>query len=305
MNLVKWRKGCRSALLREIEGAVPRLPDYIPGRGLGANWELPPLSTETAPIYVSTLALAALVAAYEEYVDRYLVTHDYSIPARRWLHENIPADAGVLEYLFPIISGNLPVFIAEVYLVRLTWLIQQCPGLGPVTSLTERWVNTTVGGIGFRGGRILYRFNPEGIPLAYPHVTDVAMGIGHMRVFNNALNRIYAALPGGSKPSLALLSTRTRTKVLLRTLYSDGLVTYGYIDRKASTDDKLLSIEQAVLRSKNPAETLQQVLVPDLLSVREYRTLFGIPWGKAQRVGITAEHLIRKMRLVRELLVTN
>lgn len=298
--LIKWRKGSRAGLLKALR--LHTMPVYIPGRGPGLNWDLPAISEETVPLTVSKGALPALVGAYEEYVDRYLITHDYTCQPRRWLHDHVPADAGVLEYVFPILSGSAGTFAAEVQLIRLIWLIQQCPGLEPITTPTEMTVNTTVGKIGIRDGRALFRFNPEGIALGYGVLLSLGLGVGHIRVFSNALNRAYESLDSAGKEALTLTTTRLRTKPLLRSLYDDGTVTAGSLEGMSRVSDKLLSMELALSRSESPAKTLQTMLVPEYMSPQEFRTLFDIPWSHARRASVTSEQLLRKMPLVQRLL---
>lgn len=302
MSRISWRRGCRDSLVSAIRAEASPLPRYEPGRGLGENWPLPQLNTETAPLHVPASTLPALVSVYEEYVDRYLDTHDYDTPPRRWLHDNVPADAGVLEFVFPLLEGPAAPYAAEILLVRLIWLIQQCPGLVPFTSPTESLVTTTVGRIGIANGRILYRFKPEGVPLVHGTLISLGLEAGHIRVFNKAMSNLYARLGAEGRRALVMLATRTRTKALLRLLYDDGLVTGAYLGKMRSIDDKVLSVEMAVLRSKTPAETLCLILVPEYLTASEFRTLFDIPWKRQARDAIKGTHLIRKMPLVRKIL---
>jgi len=303
MSLIKWRKGSREGLVNAIRAEADPLPTYQPGRGLGQNWPLPPLNPENVPLYVSPDALSALVSVYEEYVDRYIVTHDYGVPPRRWLHDHVLADPGVLEYVFPLLEGDQAVFATDAFLVRLVWLIQQYPGLSPLVMPAEITVNTTVGRIGIKDGRVLSRFVPtDGYQLLNPIRIDRALGCGHVRVFNNAMNNLYRRLSGEGRITLTLLGSRIATKTLLRLLYSDGLVTGSALSGMRSLDDKVLSVELALQRSSKPTDTLQDILVPDMLTMKEYRILFGIPWKQADREKITSEHLMRKMPLVRRIL---
>lgn len=299
---IRWRVGCHEPLISAVrEGANPP-PPYVAGRGLGENWPLPALNTTNAPLRMAPEALPALVSAYEEYIDRYLVEHDYDVPPRRWLHDNIPAEPGVLEFVFPLLKGSASAFVAEVLLIRLVWLIQQCPGLVPYTSPSEIIVTTTVGQVGIRGGSILYRFQPGGVKLINPVVVACALSEGHIRVFSNAMNRLYKALDGAGKSALTLLAMRLRTKTLLRRFYDDGLVTGGMLSSARSMDDKILNIELALQRSTAPADTLMKMLVPEHLTMKEFRTLFRVPWAKHERSKVTSDYLIRKMPLVRKIL---
>lgn len=303
-SLIYWRRGCRDSLVRAIRAEASPFPRYEPGRGLGENWPLPPLNEANAPLHVPKEALSALVGVYEEYVDRYLDTHDFEVPPRRWLHDNVPADEGVLEYVFPLLEGAAAPYAAEVLLVRLLWLIQQCPGLVPFTSPTEILVTTTVGRIGVSGGRALYRFKPDGVPLVHGPLISRSLELGHIRVFTRAMCNLYEILSDERRRDLTLLATRLRNKALLRLLYDDGLVTGSYLSKMRSLDDKILSIEQALLRSKTPADTLQAALVPEYLDPKEFRTLFDIPWKREARAAVSAGHLIRKMPRLRKILET-
>lgn len=302
MSLIKWRRGGIAPLVGSLKASAVRLPPFVPGRGSGSNWPLPPLNDANAPVFISDNALPALVGVYEEYVDRYIENHDFDRPARRWLHENVPAEGGVLEYVFPILYGSASAFAAEVQLIRLVWLIQRCPGLTPFTSSTEMLVNTTVGKIGIEGDRALYRFNPEGVPLRHGVLISSALSVGHVRVFSKGLNKMYKALDDEGKTTLTLLSTRVRAKPLLRMFYDDGRVTGGFLSSMHRINDKMFSIESALLRSENPAETLRSMLVPEYLSPQEFRTLLKVPWKKEHRARIDAEYLLRKMPLVQKLL---
>ena len=91
-------------------------------------------------------------------------------------------------------------------------------------------------------------------------------------------------------------------KKLLRLLYDDGLVTGSYLSSFHSINDRVMSIELAILRSPCPADTLQQMLVPEYLSPEEFRTLFRIPWSRKRRALITSNYLISKMPLVKQVL---
>lgn len=301
-HLIKWRKGCRESLLGVIRSALDKLPQYKPGRGQGANWPLPSLSTTNTPLFVSPQALPALVSIYEEYVDRYFVSHDYIAPPRRWLHDNVPADPGVLEYVFPLLTGSASASAREVLLIRLVWLIQQCPGLVEFRSSNEIVVTTTVGTIGVTGDRVLYRFSPEPVRLLNPVSVTLALAAGHIRVFDRTMNELYQRLDAPGRIALTLLASRIRTKALMRCLYDDGLVTGSHLSYMRNLDDKILSIELALRRSECPADTLMNVLVPEYLTRKEYLSLFGIPWKRELRNKFTADYLIRKMPLVRQIL---
>lgn len=303
MSLILWRRGCRDALLAVVKSEAEHLPPYQPGRSGGENWPLPPLNEETAPLFLAEASLPMLISVYEEYIDRYMVTRDYDCPPRRWLHDNVAADSGVLEFVFPLMEGPLAEHAVEILLVRLIWLIQRFPGLVPYTSSTEAVVTTTVGLIGIRNGTVLYRFRPEGVPMQQRPVISRCLAQGHIRIFTAAMNRMYDELSAEGKHALTLLAVRSGSnKKLLRQLYDDGLVTGSYLSSFHSVNDRIMSIELALQRSKNPADTLQQVLVPDHLSPEEYRTLFKIPWAKKRRERVTSNDLIRKMPLVRQVL---
>lgn len=301
-SLIKWRKGCREAQLGVIRSSAHPLPEYKPGRGLGVNWPLPELNATTAPLFVAHTALPALVGAYEEYVDRYFVSLDYDVPPRRWLHDNVPADPGVLECVFPLLDGSAAYVAKEVLLIRLVWLIQQCPGLVPFTSPTEIVVATTVGRIGVSNGEVLYRFSHMPVKLSQHVVIPLALSVGYIRVFSNAMNTLYDKLDTAGKEALTLLAVRVRTKSLLRCLYDDGLVTGSHLSYMRSFDDKILSIELALQRSTTPADTLMSMLVPEYLSRKEFIRLFEVPWKKEQRNKYSSDYLIRKMPLVRKIL---
>lgn len=303
MSLILWRRGCRDALLSTVKAEAEHLPPYQPGRSDGENWPLPPLSEETAPLFLAEAALPMLISVYEEYIDRYLVAKDFDCPPRRWLHDNVQAGPGVLEFVFPLLEGPLAEHAVEVLLVRLVWLIQRCPGLVPYTSATEAVVTTSVGIIGVRDGTVLYRFIPQGVPLSHKALISRHLALGHIRVFTSALNRLYAKLSEEGRRALTLLAVRSGSnKKLLRQLYDDGLVTGSYLSSFHSVNDRLMSIEQAVQRSAYPAETLQQILVPEYLAPEEYRTLFRIPWARHRRERVTSQYLISKMPLVRQVL---
>lgn len=302
-SLIKWRQGGQASRLSVVRAAGP-LPAYTAGRGRGRAWPLPPLNSANAAVYMAESALPALLAAYEEYVDRYLVSHDYDRPPRRWLHENVPADEGVLDYVFPLLTGSSEVFATEVFLIRLVWLIQQYPGLEPLTTPTEIIVNTTLGPIGIRNGRILFRFVPGGVPVPYATLISSSLAVGHLRVFNKALNSLYTHLKSEERLALTMLLVRVRPKSLLKKLYDDGLVTGSHLGFMRSIDDKILSIEAAVLRSPCPADTLETIMVPEYLSKKEYRQVFHIPWSREKRKAITGQYLIRRMPLVRQYLET-
>lgn len=291
--LIKWRRGSRKPHLKVIRDDPRGLPPYQPGRGLGKHWALPPLSPTTVPVYLAHGAQAALVGIYEEYVDRYIESDDYECPPRHWLHARVPADKGILEYVFPLGAS------AEALLVRLVWLIQQCPGLKPVVYENEIRVNTVVGEIGIKENRVLTRFKPEGVLLTGQVWVSACLALGHIRVFTNGLNAAYAHLGEAGQQALTIVATQVRAKVLLRMLYDDGQVTGSALSGMGRITDRILSVEQALLRSDSPSDTLQSVLVPEHLSVREYRTLFGIPWKRESRSNITSDYLIRKLPLVR------
>lgn len=300
-SLIKWRRGQKNTLASQIQ-KTGALPAFAPGRGRGESWPLPPLNAANAPLFMAEAAMPALVEVYEEYVDRYLVALDYDCPPRHWLHQRVPADSGVLDCVFPLLTGTADRYATEVLLIRLVWLIQQCPGLVPMTTSTEILVSTSVGTIGIEGGRALTRFVPGGVPLTAGVLIAPSLACGHLRVFNRALNALYQSLSGGDRDALVRLYLRTKPKELLRMLYDDGLVTGGYLSAQRRIDDKILSIEAALMRSKAPADTLQAILVPEYLSIKEYRQVFGIPWKKKDRDKITSDRMLRKMPLVRSYL---
>lgn len=301
-SLIKWRRGCREVHLSAVRAALNPLPPYHPGRGRGVNWPLPPLSAENAPLFVAREALPALISVYEEFVDRYFVSHDYSVTPRRWLHDNTPADPGVLEVIFPLLRGSAAASAKEVLLIRLVWLIQQCPGLVPYTSAEEILVTTTVGPIGVSNGTILYRFQPEPVRMAHPVVIPLALAAGHIRVFDRTMNELYRRLDDAGRLALTLLASRVRTRALMSCLYDDGLVTGSHLSHKRTLDDKILSIEGALLRSDCPADALMKILVPEYLAPKEFLRLFGVPWKMSERCKFSANYLISKMPLVRQIL---
>lgn len=305
MNLIKWRRGCRDTLFEVVHRgmqSLPRFPAYEPGRGRGLNWPLRTLDTESAPMYFGAGSLPALLATYEEYVDRYLVSHDFDVPPRRWLHANVPADEGLLEYVFPLFTGPSAAYAVEILLVRLAWMIQQHPGSVCVDEPDGIVALTPVGKVGISRGVAHYRFREGGVRLLKPVSTSAALSGGHIRVFGRALNKLYEALDDEGKEALTLLVTRLRAKLLLRRLYGDSPVTISYLDKLRSINDKILSIEQLLMRSDCPADALRDVLVPEHLDAKEYRTLFDIPWNLQERCGVPAQRLIHKMPLVRQFL---
>lgn len=306
MTLIKWRRGSRAGLLARVKSGMEQLPDFVSGRGLGVDWPLPPLTPENLPISMAPEALPALVAVYEEYVDRYLVTCDYDQSPRTWLRSAIPADPGILEYVFPLLSGAAADCAIEVMLVRLVWLIQQAPGLASaILTPDEITATTSTGTLGIReGNKVQYRFAEGGLSI-YGHLGfDAALRAGHTKVFNNAMKRLNGALDEEGRVALTLLSTRLRTKPLLKALYGDPQMVIEGLGFKQSVEDKVLSIELALMRNERPADVLLRVLVPEHMSARECREMFGIPWKQSDRDKVPGAALVEKMPLLRQILET-
>lgn len=300
-QLITWRRGTRRKLTDGVWDGLQALPAFVPGRGLGADWPLPPLNSENVPLHMSPEALPALLSIYEEYVDRYLVSLDYDMAPRRWLRSKVPAHPGVLEYVFPLLTGAAAIQVVEVMLIRLVWLIQQgCKGITTALEDDEISAVTLIGPIGiWDGNQVLYRFKP-GVTIR-GHIGQ-ALSVGHAKVFSNAVKKLYEASSDEGKLALTLLSTRLRAKELLQGFYSDALLTSESLGYKHSIEDKILAIELAIRRNRNPAEVLQTLLVPEYLSAKEFRHTFKIPWKQEDRDKVSGDYLIGLMPAVRGVL---
>lgn len=302
MKQITWKRGTREPLFRALRHVKEDLPRYAPGRGKGVNWPLPCLSEDTAPVRVPVEARPGLISLYEEYLDLYFVTCDATDKPRKWLHDRVPAEAGVLEHVFPLLPGETEHDKAAILLVRLVWLIQQAGGLPIGLTSEEATVLTPAGRLGVQDGMAYSRFVPEGVPLDFPAKPVTALHKGMVRVFNNAMNAMYAAFGDLDRHALTMLATRTPTRLILQRFYSDTDLTKDSLGRMKASADRIFSIELALSRSEKPADVLQQILVPAYITLPEFRQLFEIPWKKEDRDKIGADHLIRKLPALREIL---